>query len=523
MNNEKLVQEIRREDCVGDSSGKHNFNLLSLDTSICNLSSQFFNVNNNFYQIFNDFAQNAEKFIQASNLFLDPNRFNKISAAVNLLSSYWEKHEFSVHYPLNISTLNNIAISCPTVNQIEEKLTSLAKVFINREYPVKNYIEGTKLNLIFFLYNVPVNPKKSDDLISTKTSPEYSYRIRHMYAEYIRQDVHLGNGKIFRFVNSNGAWTLNEITTGNTDVTKQPILVQTPPPRISVRSGSANGRSVISVTIAEDELNFDLFYRVSYSGLYLPGYTDVTLTINSGVFVGSSVDGGAALTVSGFEVGDSIRIINNGNIIGYGGLGGRGNNLGEALTNENNGKNWGNALALRFPVETIINNGIIAGGGGGGAGGISSYTNKNYIKNLTFAVSDRRATTTPIQNLRGGGGGGGGAGYVGGTFGLGGYGDIGLPPTSSIRRWTSEAGREGTSGDKTTPGLGGSGVSGGGNGGALGQDGVSTGQISIGRQLPPLGGKAGRPIDGESFIVNLTTETTIRPYGDIRGILNYRR
>ena len=55
MSNRILTQEIYREDCVGDSSGKHNYNLLSLDTTICNLSSQFFISNNNFYTIFNDF------------------------------------------------------------------------------------------------------------------------------------------------------------------------------------------------------------------------------------------------------------------------------------------------------------------------------------------------------------------------------------------------------------------------------------------------------------------------------------
>jgi hypothetical protein len=84
----KLTQEIFREDCVGDSSGKHNYNLLSLDTNICNISSQYFIVPNNINLIFNDFIANVEGFTQANNLFLDPKRFNLVSASVNLLSSY---------------------------------------------------------------------------------------------------------------------------------------------------------------------------------------------------------------------------------------------------------------------------------------------------------------------------------------------------------------------------------------------------------------------------------------------------
>ena len=132
MKVEKLIQEIYREDCVGDSTGKHNFNLISLDTNICNLSSQYFVVNNNFYQIFQDFSLNAQKFTEAYNLFYDPYKYNITTATVNLLSSYWDKHEISIHYPLNISILNDLAISCPTINSLDEKLLSLGKIFINK-------------------------------------------------------------------------------------------------------------------------------------------------------------------------------------------------------------------------------------------------------------------------------------------------------------------------------------------------------------------------------------------------------
>ena len=57
-----LTLEIYPSDCVGDSSAKHNYNSLVLDTTICNLSSQFFLVDNNFTTVFNDFSSNLSNF-----------------------------------------------------------------------------------------------------------------------------------------------------------------------------------------------------------------------------------------------------------------------------------------------------------------------------------------------------------------------------------------------------------------------------------------------------------------------------
>ena len=512
MSNRTLTQEIYREDCVGDSSGKHNYNLLSLDTTICNLSSQFFISNNNFYTVFDDFINNYPQFIQATNLFLDPKRFNLVTATVNLLSSYWEKHEFSVHYPINISLLNNLTISCPTVNQLDQKLLSLAKTYLAKNYPASGYNKNTGVNVIFFLYNVPVNPNNANDLISAKTSPEFSFMTRHMYAEYIKQDVHLGNGKIFRFYNDgNNNWINLGVDIGSTEVTKQPIFVQTAPPRISTRPSTANGRSSIDVTIDDDSTNFDLYYQAIHSGLYYAGYTDITLTINRGVNIGGNVAGGASLTVSGFTTGDAITIVNNGNILGYGGLGGDGESLGVPLSDSNNGSNGGDAMLLTYPT-TIINNGIIAGGGGGGGGGNATYSDTSYI-----AVKGTKG-----QKLQGGGGGGGGAGYVGGTNGLGGFKNTNTLNPKIKYNWTDSAGTDGTSGNSTAPGTGGIGYVNGGTGGVLGSSGVNTGKKdSKGTQLPPLGGKAGYAIKGSTFINSITTTNSnpVNPKGDVRGLI----
>ena len=59
---DQLVYNISLNDCVGDSVSKHNYNVLSLDTAICNLSSAFFNVQNNYLSIFSDLCANIENF-----------------------------------------------------------------------------------------------------------------------------------------------------------------------------------------------------------------------------------------------------------------------------------------------------------------------------------------------------------------------------------------------------------------------------------------------------------------------------
>ena len=79
------------------------------------------------------------------------------------------------------------------------------------------------------------------------------------------------------------------------------------------------------------------------------------VTIDSGVTVGATSTGNAALTVPS-GMGGTLTIVNNGSIEGAGGAA--------------NGGNGGNAILVSVAGVTITNNGTIyAGGGGGGRGG----------------------------------------------------------------------------------------------------------------------------------------------------------
>jgi hypothetical protein len=126
---------------------------------------------------------------------------------------------------------------------------------------------------------------------------------------------------------------------------------------------------------------------------YVAGITDVTITVNPNVYVYGSVPTqqyptvtppgffanlsglDASMQIIGGAEGDTIKLVNNGNIVGYGGDGGgvyefRGG-CSCCYSVEIKGPSKGNA-ALSFITPgislAIENNGYIAGGGGGGGG-----------------------------------------------------------------------------------------------------------------------------------------------------------
>lgn len=206
---------------------------------------------------------------------------------------------------------------------------------------------------------------------------------------------------------------------------------------------NAANRVAIALSIASSTQNYDLY--TNRGGSYSAGTSDITLTINAGVNVGSASTGTYALSIpSAFHAGDSISIVNNGVIIGRGGNGGKSNG---APTNVGTGGGAGNAVYVA-KATTITNNGTIASGGGGGGGGgpgaVFTYTPKGQ---------------TPATYY-GGGGGGGGAGYTAGS---------GSPGQTQ----QGGTGATGASGSVSAGGNGGAGSTNSGAGGAGGGRGAN--------------------------------------------------
>lgn len=243
--------------------------------------------------------------------------------------------------------------------------------------------------------------------------------------------------------------------------------------------GKSN-RVTASATISANTANYVL--NTAKASGYVAGKTDMTLTINSGVYVYSASTGSYALTVdSSWASGDTVTIVNNGTIMGRGGDGGRGaeNNIPFASPGSTGGP------ALYVQRATSINNvNRISGGGGGGGGGAWSF----FL-----------AGKTP--EAAGGGGGGGG---IGGSSG--GVGGVGYPSSDRI-------GGTGGSGTLTSNGAGGAagqaGKSGaGGSGGTYGASGSGGGDDTTGTYgTPGSGASGGAAVNGNSNITWIATGT----------------
>lgn len=174
---------------------------------------------------------------------------------------------------------------------------------------------------------------------------------------------------------SNGLLSLN-----NSSVR---TLFSVPSGQISYSNGYGKvfSRAAVTATISS-HTNKGVITLSNIPG-YIAGQTDVTVIINNGIYCWSDDINTAALTINGHTTGDTLDIINGGNVLGMGGSGYWAGYLA-ALTG-------GPALNVSLPAR-ITNNGVLAGGGGGG--GCSLYSS-NY----------------------GGGGGGAGGGKGGGSYG----------------------------------------------------------------------------------------------------------
>ena len=128
---------------------------------------------------------------------------------------------------------------------------------------------------------------------------------------------------------------------------------------------------VFTPTISANTANYNLKSAAIAAGWNQTSPLQATVTINSGVYVYSTSTGSYAFqTGSTFPAGSTLALINNGIILGMGGLGGTGYSILPGYTNvaPTAGAVGGPAMLLQQAI-TITNNGVISGGGGGGGGG----------------------------------------------------------------------------------------------------------------------------------------------------------
>lgn len=269
---------------------------------------------------------------------------------------------------------------------------------------------------------------------------------------------------------------------------------------------NSSSRIAIALTISTNTNNYDVYTNRGPN--YSPGASDITVTIDPGVTVGSTtVPAYAMLVPSAFSPTDTVTIINNGVVYSAGGPAGAGGSIVAPVTATPGiaGTPGGGALYVNRPV-TVVNNGTIrAGGGGGGGGGAGAGFNPG----------------SPKVNAGGSGGGGGGAaGFAGGAGGPvgsinpaaapspGAYspGDPGNPGTPTAGGAGGRGGGPIASGPSN--GRGGAGGTGGGIGaaGSPGAPGAGSGAISSSGSGAG-GGAAGNYIVGNPFVIWSVTGT----------------
>lgn len=251
--------------------------------------------------------------------------------------------------------------------------------------------------------------------------------------------------------------------------------------------GKANAFTV-NLTITTNTKNYNIRTAAIAAGWNGTVALITTVTINSGVRVGSSSTATYAMDTGAIPTGSTVSIINNGYIVGKGGTGGN-NNVN--LQTRQAGFAGGPALLLQCAVNITNATGYIyTGGGGGGSGGTYGGS---YV----------------------GGGGGGGAGS---SVGLAGYCIMtnGAFAYYGVNGGISAGGR-GANGAITQGGAaggalnvaGGNGAYAGGGGGGGGGANGGAGHYSGG--VAGAGGGHGVAITGISFVSWVSGNT--RVYG----------
>lgn len=242
-------------------------------------------------------------------------------------------------------------------------------------------------------------------------------------------------------------------------------------------TGPIANRSTLTYTFSSNTANASL--NVSAIGGYTAGTSDITVYVNSGVYLYSTSTGTPGFTISGGTSGDTITIVNNGYIMGMGGVGGQGRG---SPTYGQPGGAGGTALSVSTGINITVNNtngaayiggggggggsGNIPGGGGGAGGGTGGWSYYTYAGQVA-----------------------GGAGGSPGAAGSNGGEAMDYCPCTGNRNYYGSGGGggrifPGTGGAKgntgTSPASGYGGGSGGGGGGARGDSGGWTGTASAG-------------------------------------------
>lgn len=196
--------DINEYECVGDSLGKINYNFLELESQICRLSAQYFQ--DGFYTTFNKLSSILDNLNFVGDQFSDVVLYKEAYTATNLLSSYWNKNEISVIYPINLETggTSNRSVENYQISGIatDPFLIQKAHTFITQKFAREDFLNlSSIINVTFLLY--------ANDGSYTATTLENRAKPPVMKSWNItlrKNDYHIEGSKTYTFQKIQNQW-----------------------------------------------------------------------------------------------------------------------------------------------------------------------------------------------------------------------------------------------------------------------------------------------------------------------------
>ena len=203
---ENIIYNLNLSDCVGDSLGKINYNFLSLDMNVCNISSVFFNLPEFLNSYFLDLSANIKNFNTFADYFEYPTDFNLATTTTKYLSSSWQKREITFTFPINIYQTGGVTRMYVDVRFPNETLNNFGLNRLRTLYPARNFPENSIANVIFLLYsnNVGENIVTLDSTDFGVINKVFNYSAR-------KNDVFISEIRISRYkVDNSKNWIFIE-------------------------------------------------------------------------------------------------------------------------------------------------------------------------------------------------------------------------------------------------------------------------------------------------------------------------
>ena len=207
----KITFEIQKNECVGDSVAKHNYNVLSIDAKVCNLSSSFFYITDNYKKNFDDYVEYIPQLTAAYGEYNNTSiyRYKLADATVKTMSPYWNKHEFTVQLNTNISLdFNSNQIGNYLISDFNS-LSSSCFGYLNYNYPASSFMIPTTAHVVGFFFS-SIQPNISSHVTVNAVPTEFSESERTMNVYFNKQSIDLMGMYIFSFTNSliKNSWSL---------------------------------------------------------------------------------------------------------------------------------------------------------------------------------------------------------------------------------------------------------------------------------------------------------------------------